>query len=282
MIVTLRLFYQPNLKTRITSFDNLIGGKRAYALQRLTPDLIAKQRQELANGLTPRGNVRTPATVNRYLAALSVVFTYGVKECGWLRENPAIKVTKMKEARGRDRFLTEGEVSCLLMAAKQSKSPHLYPIIVLALATGMRQGEILALTWESVDLKKGLITLQETKNGEKRVVALTPITCQLLLGLYHKKETLKLFPPKKNFGKSITIRTAWEVALKRAGITNFRFHDLRHTFASHLAKGGATHVQLADALGHKTLQMVPRYSHLDYLHKKKVVEPLDQLLLENL
>lgn len=250
----------------------------AYALQHLTPDLIAKHRQELAKGLTPRGNVRTSATVNRYLAALSVVLTYGVKECGWLAENPALKVAKMKEPRGRDRFLSEEEISRLIHSAKKSKSPYLYPIIILALTTGMRQGEILSLTWDALDFKNSVITLRETKNGELRVVPLTPSTRQLLWQLHNKKQGLRVFVPRKRFGKTLTIRTAWEEALKRADIQNFRFHDLRHTFASHLAKKGVTHIELAEALGHKTLQMVHRYSHLDIKHKHKIVECLEPLI----
>lgn len=125
-----------------------------FTLNHITPDLIAKYRKELIEGHTPQGELRTSATTNRYLASLSGVLSYGVKECGWISVNPMLRVSKLKEARGRERVLTKEECERLLSACAQSKSPFLLTVVTLAISTGMRQGEILGLTWDNVDLNQ--------------------------------------------------------------------------------------------------------------------------------
>lgn len=157
-----------------------------YTLADVTPALLGQSRDKL-------GKDRGPATVVRYMAALSHVFTVAVNEWGWLENNPMRKVRKPQEPRGRVRFLSEdtvgpdgktieGERTRLLKACKQSRNPHLHTIVVLALSTGMRQGEILNLRWPDVDLVNGRIILHETKNGERRVVPLLGHALELLKG----------------------------------------------------------------------------------------------------
>jgi integrase len=147
----------------------------------ITPVKISECRGQLLKGVTQRGTHRAPATVVRYLAALSNVLTTAANEWGWLEDSPMRKVTKPKEPRGRVRFLSEdttaphgetieGERNRLLKAGQASTNPYLYPVVVLALSTGMRQGEIMGLTWDDVDLHRKRITLHETKNGERRIV----------------------------------------------------------------------------------------------------------------
>ncbi|HSX13280.1 MAG TPA: tyrosine-type recombinase/integrase [Chlamydiales bacterium] len=143
-----------------------------FTLNHITPDLIAKYRKELTEGKTSQGKLRTSATANRYLASLSGVLSYGVKECGWISVNPMLRVSKLKEAWGRDRILSKEECEKLLAACSQSKSPFLLTIVVLAISTGMRQGEILGLTWNLVNLDQGLISLKETKSGHPRSIPL--------------------------------------------------------------------------------------------------------------
>lgn len=252
----------------------------AYLLSDISPALIAQCRDDLYRGITPRGTKRSPATVVRYLAALSHSFSIACKEWGWVEDSPLRKVIKPKESRGRVRFLDTSERERLLQACRESKNPYLYIIVVLALSTGMRQGEILNLTWADVDLKKGRITLHETKNGERRIVPLVGHALDLLRELETRRrlDTLLLFPAQMEHKpqKPTDIRGAWEGAIRKAEIVDFRFHDLRHCCASYLVMNRATLAEVAEVLGHKTLQMVKRYAHISEAHTAGVVESMNQ------
>ncbi len=265
---------QSDQRLQLNWWKDQIG---SYSLADVTAPLIAQQRDILSKGMTPRKKLRTPATVNRYLAALSHVFTVAIKEWGWMNENPLQKVTKLREPRGRVRFLSDEEREKLLKACKEGDSQHLYLIVVLALSTGARKMEILSLTWSDVDLDRGVITLHETKNGERRILPLTGHAHHLMSD-YAKLRHLhtKLVFPGANPKKPIDIRSPWETALKRAEITNFRFHDLRHSAASYLAMNGASLAEIAEILGHKTLQMVKRYAHLSEAHTSRVVARMNE------
>ena len=246
------------------------------SLADVTPAIIAERRDKLVQGKTSRG-ARTNATVNRYLAILSHLFTISVKEWGWAHENPVLKVTRLREPRGRVRFLSDDERTRLLEACKISESSCLYPVVVLALSTGARRMEILGLKWKDVDLSRRIITLHETKNGERRVLVLTSLALELIQE-HAKIRSLhcEWVFPSKSFDKPIDITTPWETALKRAGLADFRFHDLRHSAASYLAMNGASLAEIAEILGHKTLQMVKRYSHLSEAHTSKVVARMNE------
>jgi integrase len=253
-----------------------------YSLAEVTPALIAQYRENLSNLPTPRGATHSPATVNRYLAALSHLFTIAVKEWGWVDENPLYKVTKMKEPRGRVRFLSEEERVSLLAVCKDSESPYLYIGVVLALSTGGRRMEILGLRWQDVDVNRGVITLHETKNGERRILPLVSHALDLMKS--HAKIRLlnsDYVFPSKNLKNPIDLRSPFETALKRAAITDFRWHDLRHSCASYLAMNGASLAEIAEILGHKTLQMVKRYSHLSESHTSKVVARMNEVIFKS-
>lgn len=253
-----------------------------YTLADVTPALIVQCRDNLAKGRTRHGKSRSPATVNRYLAALSVAFTVAVKEWGWVEDSSLRKVSKLKESRGRVRFLSDEERARLLKACKDSNNPYLYPVVVLALSTGMRHGEIMGLTWDDVDLNRGRAILHETKNDERRAVAITGRALELLkeLAKVRRIDTNLLFPSKENrlqkLQKPIDLRAPWEAALKKADIQDFRFHDLRHSAASYLAMNGASLAEIAEVMGHKTLQMVKRYAHLSEGHTARVVESMNR------
>jgi integrase len=254
-----------------------IGG---YKLADVTPALVTECRDKLKKG-------RAAGTVNRYLVSLSSVFAIAIREWGWLENNPVSRVKKMKEPRGRVRFLSddkrdnrgviiEGERTRLLKACKESRSPNLYPIVVLALSTGMRRGEILGLTWDRVDLKHGRLTITDTKNGEIRAIPVTGAALDLLKErAKKKKKKINLVFPDRSGKAPAKFRDSWLSALERAEIEDFRFHDLRHTAASYLAMSGATLAEIAEILGHKTLQMVKRYSHFSTDHVSGVISKLN-------
>jgi integrase len=274
---------KPKSEAKLTAMLNWWKSEiGSYSLADVSPALIAERRDKLAAGKTKRGTQRNPATVVRYLAALSVCFTHAVKEWGWIDDTPMRKVTKPKESRGRVRFLSDDERARLLKACKESSNAYLYPAVVLALSTGMRSGEIMGLTWDVVDLNRGRAILHETKNGERRAVAITGHALDVLkdMGKVRRIDTGLLFPSKEitpqKPQKPIDLRAPWLAALKKADIQDFKFHDLRHSAASYLAMNGASLAEIAEVLGHKTLQMVKRYAHLSEGHTARVVESMNQ------
>jgi len=248
-----------------------------YVLADITPALISEHRNNLL-GLENKYKRKIGAsTANRYTTALGHIFTVAVKQWELLESNPVHKVSKLSEPRGRVRFLSDKERNALLIACKNSENPYLHIIVVLALSTAARKDEILSLKWQDVSLERGIIILHETKNGERRSLALQGYAKQLMCE-YSKIRRLDcdyVFPSQKK-NQPIDIRTAWENAVKNADLEDFRFHDLRHSAASYLAMNGATLAEIAEVLGHKTLQMVKRYAHLSEAHTSKVVASMNK------
>jgi integrase len=247
-----------------------------YLLSDVSPALIGECRDRLLNEKNDQGKTRAPATVVRYLAAVSHAFTIAVNEWGWMESNPVAKVKRPKEPRGRVRFLDDKEREHLLAACQSSWNKDLYPIVVLALSTGMRQGEILNLSWKDIDLQRRQLVLHETKNNERRVVPVVGHALEVIKehGKVRNLESDYVFPKGAQSGQT-SIRKAWEKAVKDAELEDFKFHDLRHTAASYLAMNGATLAEIAEVLGHKTLQMVKRYTHLSEAHTSTIVEKMN-------
>ncbi len=247
----------------------------------ITSSLISELKDKLLSEKTTRGKNRTSATTNRYLAVLSHTFTIACKEWGWLFDNPLRNISKPKEPRGRVRFLSDNEREHLLNACEESKNPYLLTIVILALSTGMRLGEIMNLTWANVDFGRFRIILEQTKNDERRQVPLVGKSLILLTKLNNNRSvcTNHLFPAKAYVDKPMDIRSAWDAAIKRADIKDFRFHDLRHSCASYLAMNGASMAEIAAILGHKTLQMTKRYTHLSNSHISDVVSRMNEKIL---
>jgi len=247
-----------------------------YTLADISKSLIIEKRDLLLN--TPKKNnaPRTPATVNRFMTALSHAFTITIKEWEWMEDHPMRKISKLQEPRGRVRFLDNDERKRILETCAESRSPHLYLIVMVALSTGARQGEILGLKWKDVDFERRIITLHHTKNGERRILPISNHVLPLLQAHHEarSKHADYVFPsPRHN--RPLNIRIAWESAVTKAKVEDFRFHDLRHSAASYLAMNGATTSEIAEVLGHKTLAMVKRYSHLSEAHTAGVVERMN-------
>jgi len=260
-------------------------------LRELTAAVIVECLDKLRNGRAVRGNGkgktkslgrrRSEPTVNRYHTALSSVLEVARTRWHWLDENPARKVARGQEHPPIVRWLDDDERKALLDACKKSRWGGLYLLVILALSTGARLGELWRLRWSDIDLEKGLAHLEDTKNGERRALPLVAVVQDELRKWSKARKKAKirhigsdlLFPatydPQKPYGESF--REHWNEALQKAKIRNFRFHDLRHSCASYLAMNGATQLEIADVLGHKTLQMVKRYSHLSTEHKQNLV-----------
>ena len=261
----------------LTWWKDQIGEK---SLADVTSPILAEYRDKLAKGnLEKRGTYkpRSAGTVNRYMAALSHAYTIAVKEWHWVDDNPFRKVTKPKEPRGRVRFLSDDERERLLVACKQSKAPYLYPLVILAISTGARRGELLGLKWGDINFQRETAILHQTKNDERRSLPLTGSALEQMkkLASVRRIDSDLVFPDVTG-RKPIEIRPDWERVLKEAGIEDFKFHDLRHSAASYLAMNGASLAEIAAVLGHKTLQMVKRYSHISDPHTASVVAKMNK------
>jgi integrase len=247
------------------------------SLADITPALITQYRDEIANTINYKGVQNGPATVARYMSILSGAFTVAVRDWEWLEASPLQKVTKPKLPQGRVRFLDDDERASLLNACRLSSNEWLYMCVILALSTGMRQGELMGLKWADVDLKSRCIILEKTKNGDRRRVPLAGHALELLQehAKVRRLDTQLLFPSSRHPDRPIDLRKPFENALQAAGIVNFHWHDLRHCTASYLAMNGASLAEIAEILGHKTLQMVKRYAHLSDGHVSSVVESMN-------
>ena len=239
--------------------------------------LIVEHRGDLLNQPTGKGKLRSNATVLRYLASLSHAYTIAMKDWAWVEDNPVLKISKPRAARGRERFLSDDERDALLVACRASTSRFLYAAVILAISTGMRRGEMMAMQWNRVDLQRGQILLTATKNDTSRAIPLSGLALRQLteLSKVRRLDTDLVFygnDPKK----PVDLTKPWRTAMEKADLKEFRFHDLRHTAASYLAMNGATTVEIAAVLGHKTLQMVKRYSHLASSHTSTVVASMNE------
>ena len=210
----------------------------------------------------------SPATVNRTLAVLKSIFNRAIA-WGKVDSNPFRGVKLFKENNQRLRFLEQEEIPILLSRCCE----HLKPIVILALNTGMRKGEILGLKWQNIDFKRNIIHLFKTKNGEKREVPLNDISKGALVAIIKHTDSPYIFCNKdgKPYGD---IKKSFLTAVEKSGIIDFHFHDLRHTFASHLVMAGIDLNTVRELLGHKSLEMTLRYSHLSPDHKKRAVDVL--------
>lgn len=260
-------------------FKEAIG---RYLLVDVTPAVIGQCRDRLLNEVGPKNKKRSNATVVRYLSALSAAFTECVNDWQWLDESPMSKVRKPVEPKGRIRFLSEDdELPRFLKACKESSNAWLYLCMILSLSTGMRQGELMNLTWPNVNLKEGYIILYETKNGESRRVPLAGQALEFLRehAKVRRLDSELLFPSHDDPSKPIDLRRPFKNSLTAAGISNFKWHDLRHCAASYLSMNGATLNDIAVVLGHKTLSMVKRYAHLSDSHVTSVVSSMNSRIL---
>jgi integrase len=152
---------------------------------------------------------------------------------------------------------------------------HLKPIVTLAVHTGMRKGELLSLQWDRINFEQGMITLDDTKNNERRDIPMNETVKKTLEGIERKGENVFRNEEGQTF---VTVRKSFETALKKSGIEDFRFHDLRHCFASNLVMEGVDIMTVKELMRHKTLDMTLRYSHLAPNHKTKAVNILDRVM----
>ncbi len=260
-------------KPIIANLKDALGN---YSLAALTPDIIARYRDRRQEaGLSA-------STIRLELSLLSHLYNEAIKEWGiGLLYNPVTNIRKPPPHPGRNRRLTAAEEAKILRAASAHSNPMFGWIVRLALHTGMRAGEIQTLRVSQVNLERRVITLTETKNGSSRTVPLstaaTAVVRAALENPLRPKETDLVFfgePGRDGIRRPYEFRPGWHRLLKRLGIHGLRFHDLRHEAVSRLVEAGLGDQEVAAISGHKSMQMLRRYTHL---RAEDLVKRLDQL-----
>lgn len=239
-------------------------------LKHFTTKLIEQYQTERLQ----KGN--KPATANRLIATLKHCIHKGYQ---WemLSEETLKRLRQVKlleENNRRLRYLSKEECQTLINTCQGNTKA----ITITALNTGMRKGEILSLKWDNVDLKHGFILLDITKNGERREIPINDTLRDVLQGITRRLDISYVFYDSITGKHYKDVKRSFNTALRRAGIRDFHFHDLRHTFASHLIMAGIDITTVKELLGHKTLTMTLRYAHLAPSHKVKAVDVLDNTL----
>ena len=262
--------------------------KRSYSKERYTLEALARTfgRIPLAK-LTPwaierwksdrRGRIAA-ATLNRELTTLKAVLSKAV-EWDLLDKSPAASVKYLHEDNRRVRWLTSDELGRLLAAAAADVAvAWLVPAITLAVHTGLRQGELLRLRWEDVTAGGSKMSLWNTKSGKPRHIPLNT-DARAILATLPREGTLVLAWPWRKPISRITLYHAFRRAVRRAGVSHCTWHDLRHTFASHMVMAGVDLATVKELLGHETLEMTMRYAHLAPQHSAQAVERLTGLFI---
>jgi integrase/predicted RNase H-like HicB family nuclease len=219
---------------------------------------IATYRDQRLATVNPRTKrTLSPSTIRLEMSLLSNFFDIARIEWGICGDNPVTNVRKPKPPPGRDRRLTSREDRLILRYAFGHSNPQLYSIVVLALETAMRQGEILALQWEHINVRSRIAHLPETKNGTKRDVPLSSKAVEALIRLGVKPQG-KVFSYTSN-----GLKSTWRFMIKKLNIADLHFHDLRHEAVSRLFELGTLDMmEVAAISGHKSLSMLKRYTHL--------------------
>jgi integrase len=223
----------------------------SMSLDQIRPADIAKYR----DGLVKQGFA--PASVLRDLALLSHVFTIARTEWALPVDNPVKDVRKPKVSNARDRRLEPADLERLLSACQEHRGGWLYDVVILAMETAMRRSEIASLRRSWINQSGHYLTLPDTKNGERRMVPLSPKAMQALERLASHSQSDRIIPCEAG-----AISHAFLRAVRRAGLYDYRFHDLRHEATSRLFEIGFNTMEAAAVTGHKSLAMLMRYTHL--------------------
>ena len=254
--------YKRRDRFSVAHLTNFFKGRYLFEItSRMIEDYKAKRLEKVA-----------PATVNRELACLKHMYNKAI-EWNYATANPAKSVKLLKEPPGRLRYLSPDEAGRLLDAC----SGYLRSIVITALNTGMRKGEILSLRWADVDLKNRKVTVKKTKNNEIRVIPINQTLYQELVKLAEQSDNGAYVFTNKDGEPFGDIKKGFLSALKRARIEDFRFHDLRHTFGSHLVMQGIDLKTVQQVMGHKDITMTMRYSHLSPEYVQEAIGRLDKV-----
>ncbi len=236
----------------------------------IKPKQLRKILDKLSSQVKADGTFISSNTVRRYRSVLSAIFTYALEK-QHVKENPLENIRIKATPNQVVRYLSDDERIALLAACKDSDWERLYLLVLLAITTGMRKSELMNLRWTDIDFDNNLAYLADTKNGSPRVNPIPDVVMQELRVIRQVGSGL-IFPSERVTGRPFEFTKQWKKALSEAGITDFRFHDLRHTSASYLVMNGASLHETAEILGHKSVQTTKRYAHLSTGHKSELSE----------
>ncbi len=234
----------------------------------------------IAGALLPTGKPLSTASINRYITSFMTLWKGCQSRTLRLVDRaqicPAKGLTENEDEGARTRFLTREEFDRLRLACAASTWPRLECLIVLAVTTALRASSLHALRWRDVDLKRGTLTIERTKNGKPHVAVLAPAARALLEKLPGPKEPDHLVFRGRFADKRHEYRKAWEVARHRAGLDDGEvcFHTLRHTAASWAAQAGHSPLEISHLTGHKSLVSLRRYTHLDTSNLRRMSDGL--------
>ena len=249
-------------------------------MDEISPILIEKYKRDRRASKTARGGERAPSTVNRELELLSKVFSLAIDQ-GLSISNPCRKVKRFREDNERNRYLSDQEEARLLSVLTGPRA-DLRPVVILAIHTGMRRGELLSLRWANVDFERGLIHVmnsqrEKTKSGHSRSIPMNQIARRELLGLYRQTgHTEYVFFNDKTKNPRTDLKHGFGSACRLAGLEDFHFHDLRHTAATRLADAGTNTREIMAILGHRCIQTSARYTHATDEGLRRAMEALAQ------
>ncbi|MCX6822354.1 MAG: tyrosine-type recombinase/integrase [Candidatus Aenigmarchaeota archaeon] len=233
-----------------------------YMVAQITTKAIAEYRNMRLKSVKP-------ATVYQELALLRRMFNVAIKEWEWCKDNPVSRLSfSVGNRNARTRWLTMEEEKSLL--EKATNPDWLRSLLTVALHTGIRRGEILDLRWQNVDLLKRLIRVVKSKNGEKRSIPMSNTLFNVFKGMNVRDISGRVFPISKS-----SIRHAFDKVVEKVNLEDFRFHDLRHSFATRLVQNGVDLYKVKELLGHKTITMTMRYAHHYPESLRSSVEVLD-------
>ncbi|HGP0242040.1 TPA: site-specific integrase [Pseudomonas aeruginosa] len=269
-------------RAETTKAKQLINGLGKYSLAALSAEVIADYRDKRLSTFTTRGQPTSNNTVRLELALLSHLFTVAIQEWGLgLTFNPVLNIRKPSPGEGRDRRLTADEERKLIAAVKKHSNPMLNWIVRIALETGMRSSEITTLRCGQVDVARRIVRLLDTKNTQPRTVPLTTDATaafrEALANPIRPLDSDLVFfgePGKDGKRRPYNFNKVWLDIKKNLGLADFRFHDLRHEAVSRLVEGGLSDQKVAAISGHRSMQMLRRYTHL---RAEDLVNELDVL-----
>jgi integrase len=227
-------------------------GRRA--IRDITPMLIERFKSELRKSDSKYKRPFSPATVNRYLQVLSRILSMAY-ENGLLDGNPMSRVKRLRESEPRQRYLNQysDDEEERLIKALAAYGEHMLALVELDLEVGMRLGELLNAQWADMDDIERHIFITQTKNGKPRLVPLTARALQIFKRLRQDAtDNERVFDSKRTGRKRRQLMVCFEKSVKEAGISDFHFHDLRHTFATRLRAANVHEYDIADLLGHST------------------------------
>ena len=213
---------------------------------------------------------RKNSSINRFLEILSKMYNLAIDN-GELTENPLRKVSKLKEDNHKIRFLTDDEET-RLYASIDLKAPYLRPIVTTALQTGMRRGEIFGMKWDNIDLNNSIIYVLDTKSGKSREIPISEKLHKVLQSI--PRTSVYVFTNPQTNQPYVDIKKSFNLVKEHAGIENFCFHDLRHTFATRMVMAGVDLFTLMEILGHTNVTTTMRYAHVIPGRKMEAIKKL--------